>query len=498
MEYRIIHEVSLILFTSSVAVAVLNLYAAGAGITLWKYMGKSAIPFSILALSAGWYSFWEGLQMAGLIDKGSPLFTMVLVGTGFAMPSIYLLTLSVHRPGRWPRSRHFLYLLGGLFGPLTYTLAMIRPESYRVGWELVHKQVTVLQVLHDPAVWTFLAYTGVHVVFLLASIIRVNRILIDTGSSREQKISSLLILIALASGMGALVFTNFKNLLPSGVPYAELGPLLTFPPVLIFLYTVLRMKKQFDKLREDRLRGKIIEEELETTRNLQQRILPSRALETSRFRLTPLYLPMGKVGGDLLDYYHTGDGQVDFFVFDVAGHGVPAAFHALVTRCIIRTASERLSIGERLEFLNSQLFDYTKGNGFVTIFYASLDIHSMEMRYASAGHHPSLLYRRGKDQCERLTGRGRLLGCVEDVNIEEKGISLEAGDRFILFTDGLLEARDRVGEEYGEQRLNSFIQQNLHLPADQLLQGLLDDIVRYTGKDEFEDDLTLLVLDVKK
>jgi sigma-B regulation protein RsbU (phosphoserine phosphatase) len=155
------------------------------------------------------------------------------------------------------------------------------------------------------------------------------------------------------------------------------------------------------------------------------------------------------------------------------------------------------SVQRIVQRVNQQLIDAMIDASYITFFYAEFDERHSIMRYTNAGHNPPLLYRASGGQIERLERGGTVLGLFRDAEYEDAELHLESGDVLVAFTDGLIEARDPRGEEFGEERVMRELKRSAHLAAAQIERHLLEAIRRWTADAEQEDDLTLVIFKVK-
>lgn len=238
-----------------------------------------------------------------------------------------------------------------------------------------------------------------------------------------------------------------------------------------------------------------IESELEVARLLQQRLFPSSMPEISGYHEHVIYIPMDKIGGDFYDIENR-DGFLNLFIADVSGHGLPGAFLATVTKIALENISIRTSSNKVLYLLNNVILRHTVQSNYVTAFFATIDINTNLMRYASAGHVSPILYRKKNDEFIELKTKGKPLGWFKDVQIDEKTIQLDSGDRIILYTDGLTECMDYSGELFGEERLRKIIKDYSCKPAVEFSKELMKELEIFNGSNSYEDDITMVVLDV--
>jgi predicted ester cyclase len=254
-------------------------------------------------------------------------------------------------------------------------------------------------------------------------------------------------------------------------------------------------------LRRQRLEQEIrererVEQELRVARRIQQASLPKEVPALEGWQISPLYRPAREVGGDFYDFHLLSGGRLGLVVGDATGKGVPAAL-VMSTTCgmlqLAAQASYSPSPGEVLERVNETLLARIPPNMFVTCFYAILDPRSASLRYANAGHDLPYLRRRNGD-AEELRARGMPLGLMPGMSYEEKEIVLDAGQRVLFYTDGLVEAHDPEGEMFGFPRLRALVAE--HAEEKSLGDFLMEELYSFTGKSwKQEDDITLLTLE---
>lgn len=236
-------------------------------------------------------------------------------------------------------------------------------------------------------------------------------------------------------------------------------------------------------------------QELETARGIQASILPRAVPSLAGLRVAVRYQPMTAVAGDFWDFL-AADGRVGVLVADVSGHGVPAALVASMVK--VAFEAQRGAAAQPAEVvagMNAALCRVLDGP-FVTAIYASLSPTEGRLRFAGAGHPPALLWRAGPGRVERLSENGLLMGFDGAARYEAGEVTVEPGDRLLLFTDGLIEAADSRGEQFGLERLERVLAKSAALDPEALADRLLAELRSFRGATGFEDDLTLLVADV--
>jgi hypothetical protein len=242
------------------------------------------------------------------------------------------------------------------------------------------------------------------------------------------------------------------------------------------------------------------ERELEIARDIQQGLLPNRTPQVSRISMAGTCLPARDVGGDYYDFLSAGPDAVDLLIADVSGHTVGAAFIMTEARTFIRARAPELTRPSAiLQALNTFSYeDLSRAELFITMFYAKYDAAGRTLSFASAGHNPPLLWRKGGRSCERLDAEGLILGVNPLVDFEERSVQLQQGDVLLLYTDGITEAEDREGNFFGEDRLCALLGKYRDLKPIQLIKQLLESVHRFTGEEPLHDDLTLVVMRVEE
>lgn len=234
-----------------------------------------------------------------------------------------------------------------------------------------------------------------------------------------------------------------------------------------------------------------IQRELELARRIQLSLLPPAFPESTAFRIAARYVPMNSVAGDLYDVVAADADHVGLFIADVSGHGVPAALIAsMVKMAAISQRDHAAHPAQLLSGMNRALCGNTQGQ-YVTAAYAWLDAERREFRYAAAGH-PSLLRLRN-GRVEEIAENGLLLAAVDGIVYSETTVPLEPGDRLLLYTDGLVEARNEAGELFGEGFLMAELERTAGQRPAEAADGIIAAVQRWARSQD--DDLTVVVCD---
>lgn len=243
-----------------------------------------------------------------------------------------------------------------------------------------------------------------------------------------------------------------------------------------------------------------INSELELARQVQQSILPREVPHIPGLEVSARYLPMTSVAGDFYDFIVLDEKHIGFLIADVSGHGLSSALIASMLQTALSAQSAHVSDpAQVLSGLNQALFGKFQ-NHYVTAVYLYLDLERGTASYAGAAHQPVLVRRAETGTITELMENGFMLGPFPDSSYSAGSFLLENGDRIILITDGIVEAFDSSGCQFGMDRLKGILESKYALSAsrfaDALLYSLADWSEHAIGSAQ-SDDITLLVVDFK-
>jgi len=261
----------------------------------------------------------------------------------------------------------------------------------------------------------------------------------------------------------------------------------------VFLLSFALVALQMISANERRLLS--IENELEVARQLQFSILPATIPEVRNVRIAVVYRPMTAVAGDFYEFIPADQKRVGFLVADVTGHGVPAALIAsmikVATQSVVACAHDPREV---LRGLNRILFGQLHEQ-LVSAAYLWLDTENRQALYSAAGHPPLLRWREGK--LERIESNGLLLGVIPDPDYPVSELPLCCGDRFLLYTDGVIEPENSRGDSFGDRKLEQVVRNNQSRQPSELSDQLLSEIRLWQPAPLVQqDDITLIVIDV--
>ena len=238
--------------------------------------------------------------------------------------------------------------------------------------------------------------------------------------------------------------------------------------------------------------------ELEIARRLQRRLLPDQPPSIPGYDIAADNMPAREVGGDFFDFIPMTEDRWGFVIADVSGKGITAAIFMGLSRTIVRaTMTRTLDISSSLQQANDLICRDSTSGMFVTLFYAVPIPEERKLRYVNAGHNPPLLLRKGSDEMVALRGKGIALGVKQNIRLEENVIDIGPGDTLVLYTDGVTEAVNEKGEDFGEERLKLAIRESRDATAREIILRIQDAVIAFAGTMHQFDDITLLVAKVK-
>jgi phosphoserine phosphatase RsbU/P len=245
--------------------------------------------------------------------------------------------------------------------------------------------------------------------------------------------------------------------------------------------------------RREQNRDQQLRLEIDEAREIQRGLMPRRMPHLHGFSLASAWQPAREVSGDYLAAFKFNESNAALCVADVAGKGFAAALLMSNMQAALKSlASESTSPSELCVKLNEIMCGNTPLGKFVSCFYGNLDVFKRKLTFTNAGHNPPILARRN-GACERLDDGGRVIGAFCDSGYTQREIQFHSGDKLLLFTDGVTEARDASGEEFGEHRLQECLQAYRGRDAAELRGLILKEVTQFCG-DSFDDDAALMVV----
>jgi len=233
--------------------------------------------------------------------------------------------------------------------------------------------------------------------------------------------------------------------------------------------------------------------EIELARQIQRTALPAASLRGDNYEVAGVNVASHVVGGDYFDYFERADGKVGLALVDVSGHGISAALLMQAVRSAIRLSVDSTrSPAILLQRIARLLYESTPANQFVATVLARLDPTTGELVYSNGGHIPPV--RIGSKGCETLQSSGFILGAFPDSKYQNNTMQLEEGDLVMFYTDGLTEARNPAGEEFGTERLVDVVTEHRRASLESIIEAVRHRSHVFRDGGERQDDVTLMLL----
>src|SRR5213082_500553 len=244
---------------------------------------------------------------------------------------------------------------------------------------------------------------------------------------------------------------------------------------------------------------KRLDHDLEIARDIQRIFLPEKSPAIPGFEIAGLNIPAREVSGDYFDYIRVDEHRLGVAIADVSGKGVPASLIMAICRSVLRSqAPQNPSPADVLKAVNRQLYPDIKEDMFISMAYLVVDYSVGSITLARAGHDAPLLYRRAQQTVELIKPPGMVVGIdsgsVFDRITNDFVISLEQDDCLVLYTDGVTEALDTEGFEFGIDRMIQSVRASAAHGASAIITRLIDDVRNFVGAHPQNDDITLITI----
>ncbi|XMO23549.1 SpoIIE family protein phosphatase [Leptospira sp. 'Mane'] len=237
--------------------------------------------------------------------------------------------------------------------------------------------------------------------------------------------------------------------------------------------------------------------ELGVARRLQSSILPEAAPELKGIKASFYYEPMDSVGGDFFDFHMISERELGVIIADVSGHGIPAALISAMLKIAfsiqVRLSRDPVAL---LSQINSTLLGKTK-TAFVTASYLYINLDKMEVTHARCGHLPLVITRKNEKDPIISLPQGKLIGWIPEMDCKAETLSIQSGDRLILYTDGITEASNQNHLMLGQENWQEMLVATKNFSLDKAKKTLLEKIKTFTGVKSPADDETLVLIDIE-
>jgi serine phosphatase RsbU (regulator of sigma subunit) len=234
--------------------------------------------------------------------------------------------------------------------------------------------------------------------------------------------------------------------------------------------------------------------DVELAAQVQRLFLPLGKPTIAGLEIAGMTQPAGGVSGDYYDYIPIDAHTTQIVIADVAGKGVPAALLMSATAAAMRLeANHERNMLEQVERLNTGIHSVSDAERYVTLLIAEIDVHKRTLQYVNCGHNPALLWRATTGTLTRLNSSCPPIGLSPEEICELASTDLSPGDVVVFYTDGVTEAENRLGEEFGMERLSATVRRGSSLSAEDLMVDIYNAAAEFCG-DDFSDDVTILVV----
>jgi sigma-B regulation protein RsbU (phosphoserine phosphatase) len=275
--------------------------------------------------------------------------------------------------------------------------------------------------------------------------------------------------------------------------FDNLSAMLCFSFVVYFIQRYIEQREAFAKTvqqqRDDLL------QDVKLAAQVQRLFLPSRKPAIDGLEIAGMMLPLRGVGGDYYDYIPIDAHTIQVVIADVAGKGVPAALLMSATAAAVRLEANRdRNMLQQVERLNTEIGAVSDPERYVTLLIAEIDTHKRIIHYVNCGHNPALLFRAKTGTLTHMNSSCPPIGLSPEEICQLASADLTAGDVVVFYTDGVTEAENRLGEEFGIERLSAVVHGGSSLSAEELTINIFNSAANFCGDVGFHDDVTIVVV----
>jgi len=296
--------------------------------------------------------------------------------------------------------------------------------------------------------------------------------------------------LAVPLGVGSNVF----GIIYADSPLAEGRFTEDHLKVLTTLASVAAIRVENARLTEEQMERGRLEREQQVASEIQQRFLPATAPIVTGYELQGISFPCYEIGGDYYDFIQREDGRLVVALGDVSGKGTAAALLMSSLHAAVHAQADiHDSLVKTISAVNRYLVDSIPANRFVTLFYAELDPQNGTLSFLNAGHNPPLIVHTGGTM-EQLASGGLPLGIMTNADFREGRTKLYPGDVLVIYSDGVSEATNPSGEEFGPTRLYEVVARNLEASAGGIRDRIESALTKFCQGTPAADDITLVIV----
>lgn len=256
------------------------------------------------------------------------------------------------------------------------------------------------------------------------------------------------------------------------------------------------------KLMSEAISNERYKEELDIAKRVQRALLPEKLHSNDKFNIHAFTIAAAEVGGDYYDTFQLKDDKFALVIGDVSGKGTSAAFHMSQMKGIFQSLAQLdLPADEFLVRANRALSECLERTSFITLTFFILDTTSKTMEFARAGHCPTLYFNKSKNEAEYFQNKGLGLGILRNDSfknfIQVNTLKFDKDDILVLYTDGISEASNEAGDEFGFDRLKTLLEKNSHYDPVMIQKIFISKLYEFCGSRDLDDDYTMVVIKFK-
>jgi len=273
----------------------------------------------------------------------------------------------------------------------------------------------------------------------------------------------------------------------------NLTTMLCFTFVVYFIQRYIEQREALARNVQQQ-RDRLVQD-LELAAQVQRLFLPIGKPAIAGLQIAGMMQPARSVSGDYYDYIPIDPLTIEIVVADVAGKGVPAALLMAATAAVMQLEANRdRNMLELVERLNREIDSVSDGERYVTLLVAEIDARKRRVRYINCGHNPALLYRAKTGMIAHMDSSCPPIGMFSERPCELTAADLIAGDVMVFYTDGVTEAQNQSGEEFGMERLSAVVTRGSAMSAEDLMNDIFRSAADFCREVGFHDDVTILVV----
>ena len=267
--------------------------------------------------------------------------------------------------------------------------------------------------------------------------------------------------------------------------------------ILVIIYDVTDIEEKNIELKKKQQQ---IEQDLKAAAAIQQSLLPNTLPDIPKIDMAYRFEPCGQIGGDIFNAQSLDDTSIGLYMLDVCGHGVPAALIAVTVSQFLQgrrdyssLQPERIQPHTILERLN-QSFPFERFDSYFSIIYTAIDFERGVLSYSCAGHPPPIILQ-PDGFIEELESRGTVIGLSSNQSYQSVSRQLNCGDRLVLYTDGMIECRNRHGEYFGKKRFIETLAHHCNKPLQEMIDGVYSTMKDHLNGFKPDDDISFMVVE---